>query len=175
VLLTRSGTNVARLRAATASDHDAVDAGFGRYDLTDPREYRAFLIAHARALPAVEAWLRRISGLPAFRDRADLLAADLTALGEAMPAPMTFDPLRSAAAGWGAMYVVEGSRLGGIMLSRTVPAGMPSAYLGAKHLPGEWRELLAAIDAQSADDAWIAAAIAGAKAAFDLYGRAPSA
>lgn len=173
--MTKTPSTVARLRAATASDHDAVDAGFGRYDLTDATDYRAFLIAHAKALPAVEAWLRTIPRLPAFRDRGDLLAADLKALGEPMPTPMTFDALPSAAAGWGAMYVVEGSRLGGIMLLRSVPAGMPSAYLGAKHLPGEWRELLAAIDAQPADDAWVANAIAGAKAAFDLYARAPTA
>ena len=56
-------STVARLRAATASDHDAVDAGFGRYDLTDADDYRAFLIAHARALPAIETWLAAIPGL----------------------------------------------------------------------------------------------------------------
>lgn len=172
--MNKANTTVAQLRAATAADHDAVDAGFGRYDLTDAGDYRAFLIAHARALPAVEAWLRGIPGLPAFRNRADLLAADLAALGEAVPAPMMFEAAPNTAAGWGAMYVMEGSRLGGIMLSRSVPEGMPSAYLGAKHLPGEWRGLLAAIDAQPADDAWIEQAIVGAKAAFDLYGRAPT-
>ena len=173
--MTQGVSTVAQLRAATAGDHDAVDAGFGRYDLTDAGDYRAFLIAHARALPAVEAWLKRIPGLPAFRVRADLVAADLAALGEPMPQAMTFNAVPGVAAGWGAMYVVEGSRLGGIMLSRSVPAGMPSSYLGAKHLPGEWRELLAAIDAQPADEAWVSDAIAGAKAAFDLYGRAPTA
>jgi heme oxygenase len=35
--------------------------------------------------------------------------------------------------------------------------------------------LLAAIDAQPADEAWIAEAVAGAKAAFELYRRAPGA
>jgi heme oxygenase len=173
--LTGAVSTVTRLRAATASDHDAVDAGFGRYDLTDPNDYRAFLIAHAKALPAVEAWLAAIPGLAAFRSRGDALAADLAALDEAMPAPMAFDIPPTAAAGWGAMYVVEGSRLGGIMLSRSVPAGMPSAYLAAKHLSGEWRALLAAIDAQPANEAWIEQAIAGAKAAFALYRRAPAA
>ena len=173
--MTEALSTVARLRAATASDHDTVDAGFGRYDLSDAGEYRAFLIAHAKALPAVEAWLEEIAGLAPVRSRRDALAADLAALGEAMPAPMTFDLAPSAAAGWGAMYVVEGSRLGGIMLSRSVPAGMPSAYLGAKHLSGEWRALLAAIDDQPADQAWVDQAIIGAKAAFDLYRRAPGA
>ena len=85
---------------------------------------------------------------------------------------MTFDVPASTAAGWGAMYVVEGSRLGGIMLSRSVPEGMPSAYLESKHLSGEWRALLAAIDGEPADEAWIEEAIVGAKAAFELYRRA---
>ncbi|MES2422108.1 MAG: biliverdin-producing heme oxygenase [Pseudomonadota bacterium] len=173
--MTDALSTVARLRAATASDHDAVDAGFGRYDLTDADDYRALLIAHAKALPAVEAWLEGIPGLAAVRSRGEALAADLAALGEDMPVPMAFDLAPSEAAGWGAMYVVEGSRLGGIMLSRSVPAGMPSAYLGAKHLSGEWRALLAAIDDQPADQAWVDQAIIGAKAAFDLYRRAPGA
>jgi heme oxygenase len=172
--LTEGLSTVARLRAATASDHDAVDAGFGRYDLSDADDYRAFLIAHARALPAVEAWLAAIPGLAAFRSRGEALAEDLAALGEDMPAPMVFDVPPSTAAGWGAMYVVEGSRLGGIMLSRSVPDGMPSAYLGAKHLSGEWRALLAAIDDEPADEAWVEQAIVGARAAFDLYRRAPA-
>ena len=173
--MTEAASTVARLRAATASDHDAVDAGFGRYDLSDADDYRAFLIAHAKALPAVEAWLGGIPGLAAVRSRGEALAADLAALGEEMPTPMAFDLAPSEAAGWGAMYVVEGSRLGGIMLSRSVPEGMPSAYLGAKHLSGEWRALLAAIDRQPADEAWIADAVAGAKAAFALYRHAPEA
>lgn len=172
--MTETLSTVARLRAATASDHDAVDAGFGRYDLSDADDYRAFLIAHAKALPAVEVWLAAIPGLGAVRSRETALAEDLAALGEHMPAPMAFDVVPSEAAGWGAMYVVEGSRLGGIMLSRSVPEGMPSAYLGSKHLSGEWRALLAAIDDKPADDAWIEQAIVGAKAAFDLYRRAPA-
>ncbi len=172
--MTETLSTVARLRAATASDHDAVDAGFGRYDLSDADDYRAFLIAHAKALPAVEAWLAAIPGLGAVRSRETALAEDLAALGEHMPAPMPFDVTPSAAAGWGALYVVEGSRLGGIILSRSVPEGMPSAYLGSKHLSGEWRALLAAIDEEPADDAWIEQAIVGAKAAFDLYRRAPA-
>lgn len=175
MLLSDTVSTVASLRAATASDHDAVDAGFGRYDLTDADDYRAFLIAHAKALPAVEAWLKDIPGLAAVRSRSEALAADLAALGEAMPTPMAFDLTHSEAAGWGAMYVVEGSRLGGIMLSRSVPEGMPSAYLGAKHLSGEWRALLATIDRQPADKAWLADAVAGAKAAFALYRNAPEA
>ena len=163
------------LRAATASDHDAVDASFGSFALDDAAGYRRFLRAHGRALPAVEAALADRTGdaLPDWRPRTPALAGDLAALGEDLPAPLVF-----AAAGeaerWGALYVIEGSRLGGQLLARSVPAGLPSAYLSARHLAGEWRALLAALDARAAaaGEAWRQAALAGARATFALYARA---
>ncbi|WP_235532886.1 hypothetical protein [Sphingomonas sp. Leaf412] len=145
-----------------------MDAAFGGYDLSDEAGYRAFLIAHARALPAAE---RRMRTLPFARDlpaRTPLLAADLAALGEAMPAPLPF-PDADEGAAWGTLYVVEGSRLGGAMLARAVPAGWPAAYLGAVHAPGQWRAIRAAIDAADGDPD---AMVAGALATFDLYARA---
>jgi heme oxygenase len=168
-------TAVAALRAATASDHDRVDAAYGAFDLADRARYAIFLHAHARALPAAETVLAERSGLPAFRSRSALLAADLQALGEPLPAPLPFALPDDTAAGWGALYVIEGSRLGGIMLSRSVPPDLPAAYLGARHAPGEWRALLAAIDeaaARAESDCWIDRAIVGARATFDLYRRA---
>ncbi|MFS0773628.1 biliverdin-producing heme oxygenase [Sphingomonas sp. 1P08PE] len=166
---------VQRLRAATAPSHDAVDAAFGAHDLTDPGAYAAFLTAHARALPAAEAVLATQPDLPPWRERASLLAADLRDLAVNPPPPATFTLPDRPGAGWGALYVVEGSRLGGIMLARGVPATLPSRYLGARHLPGEWRDLLAAIDRQGTDEAWVAGLMAGAAATFDLYARAAGA
>jgi heme oxygenase len=60
------------------------------------------------------------------------------------------------------------------MLARGVPATLPGRYLGAKHLPGEWRALLAAIDTAGTQEGadWIDGAIAGADACFALYARA---
>ena len=159
---------VARLRAATRASHDRVDAAFGGYDLSDAADYRAFLIAHARALPVAE---RRMRALPFARglpERTPLLAADLAALGMAMPAPLSF-PDAGEAAAWGTLYVVEGSRLGGAMLARALPADRPAAYLRAAHGPGQWRAIRAAIDAARCDPD---AVVAGALATFDLYARA---
>lgn len=105
--------------------------------------------------------------------RTPLLAADLAALGLTMPdAPAS--PAADLAAAWGALYVVEGSRLGGAMLARQVPAKWPSAYLGAVHPPGGWRAIRAAIDDAAAgeDDRWREAMVAGAVETFDLYYRA---
>ena len=166
---------VQMLRAATAVDHTFVDDRFGGFALDDEEDYRRFLLAHGRALPAVEAALRSERGgdtLPSWRERTSLLAADLAALGAPLP-----DPLPFAACGpgrWGALYVIEGSRLGGQLLARTVPVGLSATYLGAKHEAGEWRALLRALDARAAseDGVWAQAAIAGARATFALYGRA---
>ena len=44
----------AALRAGTAADHKRLDDLFGGFRLDDPRDYRAFLSAHAMALLTVE-------------------------------------------------------------------------------------------------------------------------
>jgi len=158
------------LQAATAVHHATVDSAFGTFDLTDRDGYCAFLTAHARALPAVEAALLAADEI-GFRPRTPLLAQDLAALGAPMPEPLPLAPPKSAAAGAGMLYVIEGSRLGGGMLARQVPPGFPRFYLSATHQPGEWRALLARLDAETqADD--MSQAIASARATFDLYKRA---
>lgn len=167
---------VATLRAATAADHERVDALFGAMRLDDRDDYRRMLAAHARVVPAIEAALARgdvANELPAWTPRTSLLAADLAALGAAMPAPLPFALPQGepAPAAWGALYVVEGSRLGGQLLARRVGSGMPHAYLAARHAPGAWRALLASLEARAAaaPPAWGAAVIAGARATFDLF------
>lgn len=159
-----------RLRRHTRPQHDIVDAAFGAYRLDDRAAYAAFLHAHARALPAVEAVLAGHQ-LPGWRMRTPLLAADLADLGGAMPPPLPFALPAGDGAAWGALYVIEGSRLGGTLLARGVAPDLPGRYLGARHQPGEWRTLLAAIDDEGARRPadWTDAAIAGAGACFRLY------
>ncbi len=161
----------ARLRAATRDGHDAVDALFGRYDLSDRGDYACFLTAHASALIPVEDWAGCGRLIQDWKGRKEALYADLAALGLSLP---SFEPLdwpRGEAARWGAAYVLEGSRLGGAMLSRVVPEGLPRAYLSSVHAPGAWRGFLAALDehAQSGGPDWEADAIASAQRVFALY------
>ncbi|WP_404712914.1 biliverdin-producing heme oxygenase [Sphingomonas sp. MMS24-J13] len=163
---------LARLRAATKADHEAVDAAFGRFQLTDAAAYGAFLTAHARALPAVEAALADIAGLPPLRPRTPLIHADLAALGIPLPEPLPLPAPADHATAFGMAYVIDGSRLGGGMLARQVPADLPRAYLSATHLAGEWRAFGQALDAAAEDAAWTARAITGAKRVFDLYAQA---
>ena len=113
---------------------------------------------------------RRI-GFP-WRSRRAALAADLIALGRDMPEPLTLDLSDDDAARWGALYVTEGSRLGGVMLARRVGKGLPKAYLQSGFGPGEWRDFRHALDAAAGDEAWIDRAVKAAEVVFALYGKA---
>ena len=145
-----------------------MDAAFGGYALDDRAGYAAFLTAHARALPAAEARMATLPFAATLAMRTPLLAADLAALGLAVPPALPL-PDRDAAAAWGTLYVVEGSRLGGAMLARGVPAEWPAAYLRAVHPAGGWRAVRAAIDAAAGDAAWRERMVAGALETFALY------
>ncbi|WP_245708560.1 hypothetical protein [Sphingomonas palmae] len=98
---------------------------------------------------------------------------DLADLGERMPAPLPFACTDEAGL-WGALYVVEGSRLGGVMLARLVGSDLPHRYLAAAHGPGQWRAIREAIDAAGRDASaeWYDALLSGAAATFDLYAQA---
>ena len=164
---------IATLRARTAPLHEEVDAAFGAFRLDGHDAYRAFLTAHARALASAEAALATTAGLPAWRPRMPLLAQDLAELDARLPAPLPL-AVQPESARWGVLYVVEGSRLGGAILARQVPAALPRRYLDAAFAPGEWRALRIAIDAEAArhDASWLAGAADGAVACFALYRRA---
>ncbi|WP_442681255.1 biliverdin-producing heme oxygenase [Sphingomonas sp. ASY06-1R] len=159
------------LRTATAQKHELVDAAFSNFDLTDSGSYGRFLTAHARALPAVERALSARSGLPPFEPRTPLLQQDLEALGLAMPEPYEMRAPDNEAGAFGALYVIEGSRLGGSLLAGEVPPDLPRAYLSAVHPTGAWRAFGEALDHASRRGSadWIDQAIAAADATFDLY------
>lgn len=158
------------LRNATASDHDIVDGEFGRFDLTLTSSYTKFLVAHARVLGTIEG---AVAGLwSPWRARFPLLKTDLAELGIAVTegSPLA---TKSLAGRWGALYVLEGSRLGGGILAGRVGAAMPKRYLSATHEAGSWRRFSQALDDVdgSDSDVWRADAIVGAKLAFACFAR----
>jgi heme oxygenase (biliverdin-IX-beta and delta-forming) len=162
------------LRAATRACHDEVDALFGQFDLGEAASYGKFLTAHAMALVPVEDWADIGQLLPDWSGRKVALYEDLAALGLTFP---PFEPLswpRDPAARWGAAYVIEGSRLGGLMLSRSIGTDLPRAYLSARHGPGDWQALLRLMEekAEQGGEAWEAEAIASAERTFGLYAHA---
>lgn len=138
------------LREATAADHRRVDDAFAAFGLTQREGYVRFLQAHAHALFAVEQAIEDAGAAAIVEDwaqrrRAHLLRGDLEALGVATDAPRTFELSGSPAAVLGAVYVLEGSRLGGAVLARSVAPSLPRAYLGASD-PARWRALTRQID-----------------------------
>jgi len=164
------------LRAATRAAHDTVDASFSRFDLADRDDYARFLLAHTRATAAVEAVLTQDSALPRWRPRLPLLLSDLAALGRTPLPPLAFDLGDAPAARLGALYVMEGSRLGGAILVKRLFAGAPAAFLSARHDPGEWRAFLQGLDDRGVGQPpqWRDDVGAGATACFALYATAAS-
>jgi heme oxygenase len=142
----------AALRAATSEAHRRVDAAFSRFDLASEAGYRDFLLAQAEGFLPVETGLDEAGAetlLPDWpeRRRGDLLRADLAALNVTLPEPFPAPFFLSIKASMlGAIYVLEGSRLGGAVLKRTVPGHFPRRFLEARQAAGSWRLLLQALD-----------------------------
>jgi heme oxygenase len=139
------------LRAATASDHERVDRLYSRFDLSDLRDYKRFLTAQAAAHLPVEAAIDRagaealVPDWPA-RRRRELLLADLADLGLCVPDPVRAPALSGNSELLGAIYVLEGSRLGGAVLKCKLPDIAPRRFLDAPQLAGNWRKLLELLD-----------------------------
>ncbi|MGO7957552.1 biliverdin-producing heme oxygenase [Rhizobium leguminosarum] len=160
------------LRAQTADCHAAVDTFFGSFNLSRIQDYRAFLRAHARVVPAIEHALenggigRLLPDWPE-RRRAHLLAADIRELDDRLPVLLPQPSLRSEAAVWGAAYVLEGSKLGGALLAKAVPDYLPHSYLSPQGPKGAMRLFMDRLDASTVDDPSLAAA--AARDVFELF------
>lgn len=165
------------LRDLTHDNHGIVDGLFSKFDLTQRNGYRLFLTAQAAAFLPAEAQLeaagvgRIVPDWPE-RRRGPLLLADLADLGARPDAPVAAPPLPSDAAVLGALYVLEGSRLGGQLLRRNLPDGAPCRFLAAETAPGAWRALTQHIDKALPGEAEQADAVAAARAIFDNFATA---
>lgn len=161
------------LQAATALHHDRLDAAFSRADLGDKASYGRFLLAQAVPHLAVEAALEKggigdvVDDWP-MRKRADQLLADLRDLGVPPPPAGSTVTFREPPSLLGALYVLEGSRLGGEVLRRSVAPGLPTRFLG--HVDSSaWRSLLVALDAQLQSEEQLSQAVGAAIVVFDLF------
>jgi heme oxygenase len=169
------------LRRETRDMHDRVDAVYSMFRLDARDGYAAFLTAQAAAHLPCEAALDRAQAeriVPDWpsRRRADLLLDDLRGIGSDVSAldggAMGVEPSFSTPSEiLGAIYVLEGSRLGGAMLVRSVPGSLPRKFLGAS-VPGSWRTLMQAIDRDLVTATAIDEAVAAARQVFELFERA---
>jgi heme oxygenase len=160
----------AMLRAATRDQHAAVDAAFGSFGLDSPEGYRRFLRVHARIVPIAESHLAPGALLDGWIGRTAALLADLTALSIEIPEAIEFDLPPGDGARWGAVYVLEGSRLGGALIRNGLPDDWPKAFLTAQHPPGGWQRVVDALERADRGVDWRRDAIVGARAMFDAYG-----
>ena len=87
-----------------------------------------------------------------------------------MPAAIGSLILRGVPAMLGAAYVLEGSRLGGALLRRSLPAGLESSFLGVVD-SAAWQRLLALLDEHLQSEEEIAAATRAAREVFALFDR----
>ena len=170
----------AKLRSATAAEHDRVDALFSAFDLAAPGGYARFLAAQAAAFLPVEAALDEAGAASALscwpeRRRGHLLAADLAALGAAPGPPVAPPAFAGEAALLGGIYVLEGSRLGGALLRRSLPDGAPCRFLAAPQPPGAWRNLLAKLDSVLIGEREIDSAVDSARRVFRCFAAAAGA
>lgn len=161
------------LRLQTASDHDRVDHAFATFDLSSRKGYRAFLRAQAVPFLTVEAAIDRFDPTTLLVDwperrRATLLRADLADLGEPEPAPAEMNVDTDARA-LGAIYVLEGSRLGGAMLARSVPTDLPGRFIRSAPAPRRWRALAELLDRHLVTPTQRESAVAAAQEVFALF------
>jgi heme oxygenase len=169
-----------RLRDATSAAHRELDAQLSSFDLTVFSGYLRFLQASAGALLPLEAALVEAGVAQIFPDwperaRSHAIAVDLERLGREAHATVSVSPMTPSGV-LGAMYVLEGSRLGAKFLLKTVAdsadprIGEATGYLS--HGAGKrlWQSFLSKLQSEDACDE--DEAIEAACAAFAAFERA---
>lgn len=158
------------LRAATREEHHRVDTAFSRFSLVDREGYTCFLQAQARALLPLESAIsasdpQRILDDWPKRQRAALLRRDLADLGTILDEAPAIGSFQNSPEILGTVYVLEGSRLGGVVLQRSLPPGFPRRFLSSCD-PVLWRTFITLIDnaLTGEDDRMLA--VNAAKSAF---------
>lgn len=147
------------LRRATERWHLRVEAAFAPFDLVTLPGLAGFLRAQAEAVDSIEAALDQAdiaSLLPDWpaRRRAAAVKRDLETIGGGEPfIPLPRPSLGTTAHQLGAVYVLEGSRLGGKLLARRVATSADPRVLGATNFlrheagAGAWRHFLGVLEA----------------------------
>ena len=150
------------LKEATSADHARLDARLGALNLQSAGGYRQFLEINAAALVPLERALIHAGvrdWLPDWdrRARTGAILSDLAALG-GKPLFLDVSPLRDRLAVLGALYVLEGSRLGAAYLLKTV-ARSDDPIVSANtrflsHGAGQhfWASFLAVLEQAEADN-----------------------
>lgn len=177
--------DIGRLKRDTAGDHDRVESlmPLMHPDLTEEL-YRSVLLRFYCFVHGWESWAamnvpQELGPLLLERQRSHLLAADLLYFDDQRPRlqyVFSGSRLPGKAAFLGAMYVIEGSTLGGQYIARHVenalglsPGNGDSYFRGYGDRTGfMWREFQKALEGVHEDDADVV--IGAAKKMFSAFG-----
>ncbi len=171
------------LREATASAHGRVDDAFTKLNLGRRDDYLRFLAAHASVILPMEALAGQGGAEELLEDwpsrrRSGALLDDLAALGSQPPPPLPLGSSGGPAWVLGALYVLEGSRLGARVLQQRVLAGpdagcrAATAYLSHGIGQALWPSFLAQLEASPYARGDAGPVIEGAHDAFAAFERA---
>ena len=89
-------------------------------------------------------------------------------MGLSPPAPASPPVFAGEAQVLGGLYVLEGSRLGGAMLIKTVSQGLPTAFLTPGN-PADWRAFISLLEVRLSLDEILAEAVSAALAVFAMF------
>lgn len=165
------------LRRETERWHIAVEQAFAGFDLQTRVGLGAFLCAQAAAVLPIERELDRagvenvVPDWPS-RRRSTALRADLDHLGFDVPSTDPVPPIETRGRMLGAMYVLEGSRLGGSVLARVVSGSADAAVREATsflaHEPGSrlWTQFRLRLNEADVDRGEL---LAGAEQTFAIF------
>ncbi|HEX7790995.1 MAG TPA: biliverdin-producing heme oxygenase [Afipia sp.] len=167
------------IREATQMSHSRLDVALAKLDLAIPLYYEGFLRSQAEALFPIEAALEACgieNLIPDWtqRVRTPALERDLTTLNMTCN-PLPLPDFRSAAEMFGAVYVLEASRMGArVMLARLAEhpdseAMNATAYL--RHGFGKrfWPSFLTLLETHPAPQNDTAGVVHGAEIAFAMF------
>ena len=144
----RPGSLRARLRDATAPLHDRLDNAIGALNLADRDQYAQFLRIQLAAREPIERWTERYCPSDLCPpSTAQLLKADLSALGEIAPFVAAAFALPESADPIGLAWALAGSHLGNRVLRRSLGADLPSAFLDDAAMPAFWQEIAPRLEA----------------------------
>ncbi|KGK56935.1 heme oxygenase [Xanthomonas cannabis pv. phaseoli] len=169
------------LRHATQDTHRRVEAvplmqalGQGQVDRA---AYVQILRRHHALLAGFEeqlsGWLGTLVGSGwHYRRRVPALRADLRTLNQPPDPPLALPDVRTDAARWGMLYVIEGAQLGGRVIARSLRRHQPALASALQYFeladedPAAWRRFQAVLDQRLDSPQTHAAAIDGAHAMF---------
>jgi heme oxygenase len=174
------GRALAALRGATREHHNRIDRLMDLRRMGDPAHYARVLQALAAFLGPWEAAVRAPLAADAqawvqARSRRHFLQRDLAALGiPALEGPGPALHFTSAAAAWGSLYVLEGSALGGQVITRALAHHGLRPDHGCAYFNGwgaacgrHWQEFRARLEVELAHPACTDAACTAACHTFD--------